>query len=347
MSFDLADYDFDLPEEQIAQFPASARDSARMLVVDRAAGTFTDAHFVDLPKYLEPTDTLVLNATRVFPARLVGRRASGGRAELLLERAESDGTWRALAKPGRKLQVGASLDFGGNLIATVDEVFDDGRRRFRFNLDGDAFWTALEEAGRAPLPPYIRRPDEDESLAADRERYQTVYARERGSIAAPTAGLHFTEAILDQIRTDGPAVVEVTLHVGYGTFEPVKTDDLRKHQVASESFEIDEAAASIIRSAKQRSNRVIAVGTTTTRALESAGADGPVAPSRAETSLTITPGYKFQVVDGLLTNFHLPKSSLLVLVSTFGGRELILEAYRHAAVSGYRFYSYGDCMLIV
>ncbi|MDX1440268.1 MAG: tRNA preQ1(34) S-adenosylmethionine ribosyltransferase-isomerase QueA, partial [Rubricoccaceae bacterium] len=278
------------------------------------------------------------------PARLIGRRSTGGRVELFLTTPSSDGTWYALAKPGRKLKEGTKVSFGAELRAEIVEVTEGGLRRVCFEGKGNID-DLIEHAGHVPLPPYIRRqrPHED-----DRERYQTVYARQKGAVAAPTAGLHFTQDVLEQLENQGTTIVEVTLHVGYGTFEPVRTTDLSKHQVASEWADVSELAAKAINHAKEKGGRVVAVGTTTTRTLEATADDqGRVVPFRGEVNLTITPGHPFRVVDVLLTNFHLPRSSLLVLVGSFAGREFVLEAYAHAVREGYRFYSYGDCMLIL
>ncbi|MDX1420936.1 MAG: tRNA preQ1(34) S-adenosylmethionine ribosyltransferase-isomerase QueA [Rubricoccaceae bacterium] len=343
--YDLAAYDFDLPEALIAQEPAARRDHARMLVLDRATGAIGDRRFYDLPQLVRPEDVVVLNDTRVFPARLVGRRVpGGGQAELLLVAPAADGDWLALVRPGRKLREGARVRFDGGLEAEVVGVEADGKRRVRFT-SAEPLEAAIERAGRMPLPPYIRRDAPD---PRDRERYQTVYARQRGAVAAPTAGLHFTEAVLDRLRAQGTAVTSITLHVGYGTFEPVHVDDLRTHAVAAESVEVTAKAAEAVSAARARGGRVLAVGTTTTRALESAADEaGTVRPLRGETGLTVTPGYRFRAVDALLTNFHLPRSSLLVLVSALAGRERVLAAYRHAVTEGYRFYSYGDCMLVL
>ena len=341
----IGSYDYHLPVSQIAQHPAGKRDSSRMLVLDRKTGAVTDRIFRDIVEYIRPEDVLVLNNTKVFPARLVGEREpGGGKAELFLVRPAGDGVWDALARPGRKLRKGARVRFGKELRAEVLDVLADGKRRVRFEGEG-SIDDLIDRAGRMPLPPYIRR---DEPDPEDRERYQTVYAREKGAVAAPTAGLHFTPGILNQLRGRGTTIAEVTLHVGYGTFEPVRVDDLRNHTVASEWINVPEAAAEAVNAAKERGGRVIAVGTTPTRTLESAvDEQGRIQPLKGETSLTITPGYPFRVVDGLLTNFHLPKSSLLVLVSAFAGRENVLAAYQHAVESRYRFYSYGDCMVIV
>jgi S-adenosylmethionine:tRNA ribosyltransferase-isomerase len=347
----LSDFDYELPEELIAQEPLEQRDASRMLVLDRDTQTHTDSKFAHFPELVRTGDVVVLNNTRVFPARLIGQRdPSGGRVEVLLVRelksAATASIWEALVRPGHRLKEGARLRFGdGALRAEVLKTSAKGLKQLKF--DGDQpFETLLAESGETPLPPYIRRPTG--TSAADRERYQTVYARERGAIAAPTAGLHFTPEIFAALRARGARVVEVTLHVGYGTFEPVRVDDLEQHRVAAEFFQIDEDAANVINESRAQGGRVIAVGTTTTRALESAAnADGKVQAGARDTELTITPGYKFRVTDALLTNFHLPQSSLLLLVSAFAGRDFTLAAYRHAVAARYRFYSYGDCMFVI
>jgi S-adenosylmethionine:tRNA ribosyltransferase-isomerase len=349
----ISDFDFELPEELIAQRPAARRDGSRLLEVDRRAGSWRDRTFAEFPELLRAGDVVVLNNTKVFPARLEGRREpSGGGVELLLVREREDlgaRVWEALARPARRLAAGARLTFGdGRLRAEVlDSTEDAGGRVVRFEADGD-FDALLEEFGRTPLPPYIRRDEADaRTREEDRARYQTVYAARRGAIAAPTAGLHFTPEILGGLRARGVATVEVTLHVGYGTFAPVRVEDLSGHRVAPERYEIGEAAAGEINRARGRGGRVVAVGTTSVRALETAaGEGGAVRAGRGETTLTVTPGYSFRAVDALLTNFHLPRSSLLVLVGSFAGRDLTLAAYRHAVAARYRFYSYGDCMFI-
>lgn len=349
---DLAAYDFDLPDALVAQRPADRRDQSRMLVLHRATGEIEDRRFSDLPTYVRAGDAVVMNDTRVVPARLVGRRGGGGRAELFLVRRLADGVWEALARPGRKLREGAVVHLDGGLAGEVVGVDEEsGRRRVRFTQagapfpDAEAEQAALDAIGQMPLPPYIAR---DEPDAADLERYQTVYAKARGAVAAPTAGLHFTPEVLQVLRQRGAALHEVTLHVGYGTFEPVKAEDLREHRVAAETIEVGEETARSLNNVRQAGGRVIAIGTTTTRALESAaGADGRLRAFSGPTDLTVTPGYRFRAVDALLTNFHLPQSSLLVLTGTFGGREAVLTAYRHAVENEYRFYSYGDCMLIL
>lgn len=342
----LSDFDYDLPEELIAQQPLAQRDASRMLVVNRADGTFRNDGFVSLPEHLRPGDCLVLNNTKVFPARLVGQRVpSGGSIEVLLLQEEDPDVWEVLARPARRLRVGARISFGpGKLEAIVTAANEDGTRVINFEPQG-GLWRFIDELGQPPLPPYIKR--HEAPTPNDRERYQTVYAQEKGSIAAPTAGLHFTQAILDQLKQRGVRVANITLHVGYGTFEPVRVDDISKHRVLAEAFSIDSEAAELINSSRASGGRVVAVGTTTTRALESASSQsGELGRSVTTTDLTITPGHKFKIVDALLTNFHLPRSSLLLLVSAFAGRELVLNAYRHAVRDGYRFYSYGDCMLI-
>jgi S-adenosylmethionine:tRNA ribosyltransferase-isomerase len=350
----ISDFDYELPEELIAQHPLGRRDASRMLVVNRAGGSWRDGSFSEFSSEMREGDCVAVNNTRVFPARLEGRREpTGGRVELLLVRRREDlegETWEALARPARRLDAGSRVTFGdGRLSAEILSATDDGARRVvRFQAEGD-FASLLEEFGRMPLPPYIKRETED--LAArseDRERYQTVYAAASGAIAAPTAGLHFTPEVFERLRERGASVAELTLHVGYGTFAPVRAEDLSTHSVAPESFEISAEAADALNETRARGGRIVAVGTTTVRALESSADErGRISAGRGETGLTITPGYRFRAVDALLTNFHLPRSSLLVLVSAFAGRGLVLDAYRHAVGAGYRFYSYGDCMLVV
>jgi S-adenosylmethionine:tRNA ribosyltransferase-isomerase len=343
------DFDYRLPEELIAQHPLQRRDAARMMLLDRERRAWLDSQFAELPSLLRAGDVVVLNNTRVFPARLKGwREPSGGRVELFLVREREPLVWEALSRPARRLQPGARLRFGdGRLRAEVIEALSDGRRVVRFDCDGPLD-VLLEEIGQTPLPPYIKREGDGALSSEDRERYQTVYARERGAIAAPTAGLHFTPRVMEELRARGAQLVEITLHVGYGTFEPVRVSDLSRHAVAPEQYEISESAARAINEARREGGRILAVGTTTTRALESAvGEDGSLPSGAGLAQLTITPAYRFRVVDALLTNFHLPRSSLLVLVSAFAGRDFVLDAYRHAVAEQYRFYSYGDCMLII
>ena len=343
----ITDFDYYLPEELIAQQPLPSRDASRMLVVNRGQRTWTDCTFSSFADHLNKGDALVINNTRVFPARLFAEREpTGGRVEILLVKEIEPLVWEALIRPGSRLKEGDALRFADSrLRAEVINPPGTEMRHLRFNLP-DEFEAALITVGQMPLPPYIKRPQG--GLSEDRERYQTVFARERGAIAAPTAGLHFTAEVLNEIAKRGVRVVEITLHVGYGTFEPVRVDQVQDHTVRPEVYEVTETAAEVINSVRANGGRVIAVGTTTTRALESAAdAEGLVRATRGAASLTITPGYEFKVVDALLTNFHLPQSSLLLLVSAFADRELIISAYNHAVRERYRFYSYGDCMLIM
>ena len=343
---DISSFDYALPEELIAQEPLPQRDASRMLVVDREKQTWSDSYFAEFARHLEAGDVLVINNTRVFPARIIGRReTSGGRVEVLLVRQLGPLLWEALLKPGRRLKQGAQIGFDERLRCEVIDAPGAGLRQLRFECVGD-FESVLEEVGQMPLPPYISRPSG--SSTADRERYQTLFARERGAIAAPTAGLHFTQVILDQIAQREVQVAEITLHVGYGTFEPVHVSDTSQHRVAAERYEISERAARMINESRTRGGKVIAVGTTTTRALESSvNCDGDLEPTQSSSELTIIPGFKFRITDALLTNFHLPRSSLLMLVSAFAGHQLVLDAYRHAVEERYRFYSYGDCMFVI
>jgi len=416
----VSDFDYDLPEHLIAQEPSARRDSSRLLVVDRRSGKLFDSVFTELSETLRAGDLLVLNNTRVFPARLIGRRLRvtprgdtilGGRVEVFLVSRVEPLVWETLVKPGRSLLPGARVEFArGKLTAEVLGWRERGRRLVRFEAAGN-FDEIIDRIGRTPLPPYIKRDEEDR---LDAERYQTVFARERGAVAAPTAGLHFTPELLDRLRSGGIEIAEITLHVGYGTFQPVRVERVEDHRVEPETYSIGEEAAASINRALSEGRRVIAVGTTTTRALESAarqGADEPrgegeeeqrgggeeeqrsggaeglggastdesspphtfappllrsssppplrssaalaprtsarIAPGTATTDLFIYPGFQFRVISGLVTNFHLPRSSLLMLVSAFEGREMVLEAYRHAVEHEYRFYSYGDAMLIL
>jgi S-adenosylmethionine:tRNA ribosyltransferase-isomerase len=337
----LSDFDYELPQELIAQTPAAERDRSRLLHLS-PDGTIGHHTFRDLPRLLQPGDLLVLNDTRVFPARLEGVRAGGGRSELLLLERLDSGRFRVLAKPARKLRKGVRLSFGdGKLEAEVLEVEEDGKRIVGFRFEGE--WDALlEELGTTPLPPYIAGRASPEDEPTTRLRYQTIYARPKGSIAAPTAGLHFTEAMFEALRERGVEVAFVTLHVGHATFQPIREEEIEAHRMGVERYLVPEETKEKIRGAGRR---VVAVGTTTVRALESAALAGFL-PGWQETDLFITPGFEFRVVSGLLTNFHLPKSSLLILVSAFGGRERVLEAYREAVKERYRFYSFGDAMLL-
>ena len=354
----VSDFNYELPEALIAQEPAARRERSRLLVVDREERAFTDSVFERLPDHFKSGDVLVVNNTRVFPARLIGRRLRetprgeiipGGRAEIFLVNQLEPMVWEALVRPGKSLLPGARVEFArGKLACEVLHWREFGRRIIRFEADGD-FNEIIDRIGRTPLPPYITR-DEDDRL--DAERYQTVYATERGAVAAPTAGLHFTRELLGRLRARGVEIVEITLHVGYGTFQPVRVERVEEHHVEPERYSISEEAARTINLALEENRRVIAVGTTTTRALESAALQSPdyrviASPGARTTDLFIYPGFEFRVISGLVTNFHLPESSLLMLVSAFGGREFILEAYRHAVESEYHFYSYGDAMLVL
>jgi S-adenosylmethionine:tRNA ribosyltransferase-isomerase len=346
----VSDFDFDLPEDLIAQEPA-ARGESRLLVLSRETGGITHAWFTQLGEFLRPGDLLVVNNTRVFPARLLGSRVpSGGAVEcLLLRHLEQPGMWDALVHPGQKLKPGARVKFERGGISLFGEVRDrhfHGRRTIRlWTEDGRTVPDAVDAIGHMPLPPYIHRGDRPD----DRERYQTVYARSRGSVAAPTAGLHFTDAILADLARRGVERAEITLHVGYGTFKPVRAERVEDHTVDPETFTVSPEAAAAITAALRERRRVIAVGTTTARTLESLtrDADGTLQPASGETALFIYPGREFRIVSGLVTNFHLPRSSLLMLVAALAGREHVLRAYREAVARRYRFYSYGDAMLIV
>ena len=340
----ITDFDFELPDELIAQESLENREQSRMLVVSRSSESYADEHFYNFPRFLKKGDVVVLNNTKVFPARLFGASETGARIELFLVRETESRVWETLARPARRLKSGKKIDFGENLRAEVLDKTEEGRVFVKFEANGN-FEEILEEIGKTPLPPYIKRGEED--FDKDRERYQTVFARERGAIAAPTAGLHFTPQILEEIKNSGARLAEITLHVGYGTFEPVRVNDLSEHKVLPENYEISEETAGILNQAKSENRRIIAIGTTTTRTLETAiSRHGKFTAEKNSANLTITPGYKFKAIDGLLTNFHLPQSSLLVLVSTFGGYEFIMESYKHAVREKYRFYSYGDCMFI-
>ena len=341
----ITDFDFELPDSLIAQKPLEKRENSRMLVLSRENKKFHDEYFPSIRRHLREGDTLVLNNTKVFPARLFGETETGAKIEVFLARELENLTWEALARPARRLKTGRKIEFDEKLTAEIREKTSDGRVIIEFEAEGN-FDEILDEIGKTPLPPYIKR---DKNAAdTDRERYQTVFARERGAIAAPTAGLHFTPQILDEIKELGAATAEITLHVGYGTFEPVRVSDLTDHKVSPEQYEISSETAEILNRAKSEKRRIIAVGTTTTRALETnLSKNEKFTPGKFAADLTITPGYKFKAIDGLLTNFHLPQSSLLVLVATFAGYEFIMKAYNHAVRESYRFYSYGDCMLIL
>ena len=338
-----ADFDFHLPEELIAQTPLEKRDASRLLVVDRSSGEFSDQHFDSIIDQLQPGDALVMNNTRVLPARLYGEKpGTGGHVELLLLKNTEGDQWEVLAKPAKRLKVGAQVSFGdGRLTATVVDELEHGGRIVRFDYQG-IFLEVLESLGEMPLPPYIH-----EKLA-DRERYQTVYAKENGSAAAPTAGLHFTKELLAQIEAKGVKLVYLTLHVGLGTFRPVSVDNLEEHEMHSEFYTLSEEAASTLREVKANGHRIIAVGTTSIRTLETIGNkfQGDIQADSGWTNIFIKPGYQWQIVDAFSTNFHLPKSTLVMLVSAFAGRDLTLKAYEHAIAERYRFFSFGDAMFI-
>ena len=346
---DVADFDFDLPDELIAQHPPAERGGSRLLTVPLDGAAVQHGAFADLTQWLRAGDLLVVNDTRVFPARLLGTRdPSGGQVECLLLERSGDDRWLALVHPGQKLKPGARVVFEGPGVVLQGEILDrhfHGRRTVRLWVaGGGSVDAAVDAIGHIPLPPYIRRQDN----AQDRERYQTVYANARGSIAAPTAGLHFTPAMLARLKEHGVETAAVTLHVGYGTFKPVRTERVEDHAVNAEQFGVSPAAAAALTRALREQRRVIAVGTTTARVLESLRVQGDIVqPAAGATDLFIRPGHQFTLVRGLVTNFHLPRSSLLMLVCALGGRERILTAYRDAVASQYRFYSYGDAMLVL
>ncbi|WP_407307916.1 tRNA preQ1(34) S-adenosylmethionine ribosyltransferase-isomerase QueA [Desulfosporosinus sp. SB140] len=337
----VSEFDFELPEALIAQHPVEPRDASRLMVVDRNNGSIEHHSFRDLVFLLEAGDVLVLNNTRVIPARLIGEK-EGSQAKievLLLKRLELN-VWEALIKPGKRLKVGQKVSFGhGMLICELQDILENGNRKITFTYSG-VFETILDQLGEMPLPPYITAQLEDQ------ERYQTVYAKERGSVAAPTAGLHFTPELLSELRAKGVEIVEILLHVGLGTFRPVKVEDIQEHVMHSEYYRVETDAADRINRARLEGRRVIAVGTTAARTLESVGSQGKVIPGEGWTDIFIYPGYVFKVVDALLTNFHFPKSTLVMLVSALAGRELILKAYNLAVAEQYRFYSFGDAMFI-
>ncbi len=340
---DVKDFYYDLPDELIAQDPLENRADSRLLVLGKQTGQISHRIFSDVTEYLKPGDCLVINNTRVIPARLYGSREDTGAAIeiLLLKRKEHD-IWETLVKPGKKAKTGARIQFGdGLLTGEVLDIVEEGNRLIQFQYEG-IFEEILDKLGQMPLPPYITHP------LKDRNRYQTVYAKYDGSAAAPTAGLHFTPELLDSIRRMGVEIAEVTLHVGLGTFRPVKEADVLKHHMHSEFFQIDEAAAAKINAAKAGGGRIISVGTTSTRTLESAAAeDGYLEAKSGWTDIFIYPGYQFKVIDGLITNFHLPESTLVMLVSALAGRERVLGAYAEAVKERYRFFSFGDAMLVI
>ena len=350
--FDLEDYNYELPQDLIAQVPASKRDHSRLFVMDREKKSFTDNHFFDLPEFLSAGDLIVVNDTRVVPARLYGQKESGGRVEILVleypdPTDENPETRLCLLKSSKRPKINSLLFFDPGITGQVKEILDNGLVRITF--DGNRPIDALlDEKGIMPLPPYIKREPDSSFASLDRDRYQTVFSRKKGAVAAPTAGLHFTDDLVSRLKESGISIVSLTLHVGYGTFQPVRTTDVRNHILGEEYYRIEPTAAGAIQQTRKRGGRVIAVGTTVVRALESAvKPDGSVRHGEGKTELLITPGFSFNIVDALITNFHLPKSSLLFLVSAFAGLERVKEAYGRAVEKGYRFYSYGDAMLIV
>ena len=340
---DVKDFYYDLPEELIAQEPLEDRSGSRLMLLDKHSGEIKHHRFSEISGFLQPKDCLVINNTKVIPARLYGNRAdTNARIELLLLKRKEENIWETLVKPGKKARIGTKLIFGdGILTGEIIDIVEEGNRLIRFSYDG-IFEEILDKLGQMPLPPYITH------QLKDKNRYQTVYAKYDGSAAAPTAGLHFTPELLDGIKNMGVNIAEVTLHVGLGTFRPVKEKDVLKHHMHSEFFQIDEKAADLINDTKKRGGRIISVGTTSTRTLEAAAdADGLLKAKSGWTEIFIYPGYQFKVIDGLITNFHLPESTLLMLVSALAGREQVLHAYEEAIRSRYRFFSFGDAMMIL
>ena len=340
---DVKDFDYELPEELIAQDPLEKRSNSRLMVLNKENGDVTHRHFYDVREYLKPGDCLVINNTKVIPARLFGEKEeTHAKIELLLLKRKSDDVWETLVKPGKKAKVGARFSFGGGLLkGEIIDIVEEGNRLIRFTYDG-IFEEILDELGQMPLPPYITH------QLKDKNRYQTVYAKYEGSAAAPTAGLHFTEELLEEIRGMGVRIAEVTLHVGLGTFRPVKVENVQDHHMHSEFYMISAEAAQIINETKEAGGRVICVGTTSTRTIESAADEnGRLKETSGWTDIFIYPGYRFKILDGLITNFHLPQSTLIMLVSALAGREHVLAAYKEAVNEKYRFFSFGDAMLIL
>ncbi len=337
----LSDYDFTLPKELIAQDPIENRSDSRLFVIDRKSGSFAHDRFYNIGNYLNPDDVLVINNTKVIPARLFGNRTTGAAIEVLLLKRITEDSWEVLTKPGKRAGIGTEIVFGDNLIrAKVIDIKNDGIRILQFFYSG-IFEEILDVLGQMPLPPYITHE------LVDKSRYQTVYAKYDGSAAAPTAGLHFTPEVLEEIRIGGVSIAEITLHVGLGTFRPVKHENILEHEMHKEFYEVTNEACDIINTAKQNGGRIVAVGTTCVRTLETAAKSGEIVPCSGETDIFIYPGFKFNAVDSIITNFHLPKSTLLMLISAFTKRELILSAYQEAIREKYRFFSFGDAMLII
>ncbi len=335
-------YNYELPQDRIAQYPAEPRDSSKLLVM-KEADEFEERVFSEIVDLLIPGDLLVLNDTRVFPARIFGKKKTGGNVEFLLLQNLSPRRWNVLVRPGRRVKIGTIVDFENEMEAQIIERLDDGSRIVEFSADGERFWQILDNIGHIPLPHYIDRED----TPSDKKHYQTVYAQNRGAIAAPTAGLHFTKDLLQKIEMKGVEITSITLNVGWGTFKPIEVSDIREHKMHREFYSISDKAARKINAAHNDGRRIIAVGTTTTRAIEAAAAENiPILPQKKWTDIFIFPEYKFKIIDAMITNFHLPKSSLIVMVSAFAGIETIAKAYRYALENNFRFYSYGDAMLL-
>lgn len=334
-------YFYDLPERLIAQYPLETRSNSRLLMLNRKSGVVKHAHFSDLADYFTAGDVLIVNSTKVIPARLIGTKETGAKVELFLLNHVVNDTWKCLVKPGRKCPIGAKIIVNEHFSGTVIDLALEGCRLIKFEYSGN-FWSALSEAGNMPLPPYIKR----ETEKADSATYQTIYAKIKGSVAAPTAGLHFTDAIFEQLKNKGVEIVEVLLHVGLGTFRPVKEENILNHKMHSEYCTISEQSAAIINKAKTEGRRVVAVGTTTTRALESFVQDGQLTSGDKWTDIFIYPGKEFKIVDSMLTNFHMPESTLIMMISAFAGYQNVMNAYKIAVAEEYRFFSYGDAMFI-
>ncbi len=339
----LEDFDYPLPEDLIALYPSEKREKSRMMVLNREKKTIEHRHFEEIVDILDENFVLVLNDTKVIPARIYGRKPTGAKIEVLLTKKIEEDIWECIARPAKRLKKGSEIIFPSDLKGEVLEILEDGKRIISFSPSGK-LKEVLQAIGQIPLPPYIKRKPEKR----DYERYQTVFAQREGSVAAPTAGLHFTNDIIQRLKNKGVEICYITLHIGLGTFKPVKTKDIKKHKMEEEYFEIPEETAEIINKAKEKNKKILACGTTVTRALESAACKkNEIKATSGWTSLFIYPGYQFKIVDSLLTNFHLPKSTLLMLVCAFAGREFIMRAYNEAIKKKYRFYSYGDCMLIL
>lgn len=335
-------YHYDLPDELIAQYPLNQRSSSRLLVLNKESGEVQHRHFSDIIDYFRKGDVLVVNSTKVIPARLIGHRETGAKIEVFLLNHVVNDTWRCLVKPGRKCPVGTKITINDNFSGTVKDLATEGSRLIEFKYEGN-FWAALSDAGNIPLPPYIKR----EAEVSDSSNYQTIYAKIKGSVAAPTAGLHFTDEVFTALKEKGVEITEVLLHVGLGTFRPVKTDNIEEHKMHSEYCSISEESATIINKAKEEGRRVIAVGTTSTRTLESFAKNNRVESGDKWTSIFIYPGKNFQIIDAMITNFHMPESTLIMMISAFAGYENVINAYQKAVAEKYRFFSYGDAMLIV